>query len=351
MSGLVIPFFGLNRQYNTVKDEILDVTNTILASGQFIEGFYTRELEKYLGERVGAYAAICHSGTQALEIVATYLREVYGIRTVAIPNLTYPATANAFILNGCSIELVDTNEYGIINFEKIPVNIDCIVVVGLYGKDPKIQFKKQSTHFVVDGAQHWLALTKNSNLGFATTVSFDPTKNLNSSGNGGAILTTDGDFLNFIITYRSNGKPLFKTPGTNSKMSELDCAHVLVRSRYIDQWQIKRKIIANYWNDQFKDLPIKSLCDTSENHAIQKYIIYTNERNALRAFLTSNNIETKIHYDKTLSEMSAYKIYTNPSFFSTSYMLAKGVLSLPIYPELYDNEIEYISEKVKEFYK
>lgn len=57
MNGFAIPFFGLNRQYNTVKDEILDVTNTILASGQFIEGFYTRELEKYLGERVGAYIA------------------------------------------------------------------------------------------------------------------------------------------------------------------------------------------------------------------------------------------------------------------------------------------------------
>lgn len=353
MNGFVIPFFGLKRQYESVKDELLHFTEIVLQSGQLIEGFYTLELEKYLGQRVGSNAVICHSGTQALEIVATYLRQELNNPKVAIPNLTYPATANAFILNGYDISLIDTTQFGIIDVEKIQKNIDVAVLVGLYGRDPKFGFKdKLNTKFVVvDGAQHWLCLTKESNLGFATTVSFDPTKNLNSSGNGGAILSNDTDFINFVYNYRNNGKPLFKIPGTNSKMSEIDCAHVLVRSKYIDNWQIKRKKIANYWNEQFKNLPIKSLCDLTVPHAVQKYVVYSDERNALRTYLTNNNIETRIAYDKTLNEMPAYKEYNNPSVFSTSFMLSRGVLSLPIYPELFDNEIEYIAEKVKEFYK
>ena len=352
MNGSVIPFFGLKRQYENLKDELLDITDNVLRSGQFIEGFYTKELENYLGERVGAYAAICHSGTQALEIVATYLRQGFSNPTVAIPNLTYPATANAFILNGYELYLIDTNEFGIINTEKIPKNIDITVIVGLYGRDPNFSSRSIETkHVVVDGAQHWLCLTKKSNLGFATTVSFDPTKNLNSSGNGGAILSTDYEFIDFVINYRSNGKPLFKNPGTNSKMSEIDCAHVIIRSKYIDEWQIKRKKIAGYWNDQFKNLPVKSLCDLSVPNAVQKYVIYTENRNALRTHLTTSNIETRISYDKTLNEMPAYKEYNNPSYFSTSYMLSKGVLSLPIYPELYDNEIEYVADTIKSFFK
>lgn len=353
MSGYVIPFFGLKRQYENIKDELLDITDKVLRSGQLIEGFYTLELEKYLGQRVGSNAVICHSGTQALEIVATYLRQQLNNPKVAIPNLTYPATANAFIITGYDLLLIDTTEFGIINTEKIPKNTDITVLVGLYGKSPEIEFKNNynSKFIVIDGAQHWLCLTKNSNLGFATTVSFDPTKNLNSSGNGGAIISNDNDFIEFVKTYRSNGKPLFSTPGTNSKMSELDCAHVIVRSRYIDEWQIKRQKIATYWNSQFKNLPIKTLCDLSVPNAVQKYVIFSSERNALRTHLTVNTIETKISYERTLNEMVAYKEYNNPSYFSTSYMLSRGVLSLPIYPELYDNEIEFIADKVKDFYK
>lgn len=354
MSGFLITHFGLQRQYETLKDELLDVTDNVLKSGQFVEGYYTSQLETLLGNKLHCFAVTCHSGTQALEIVAGYLRCNFSNPKAAIPNLTYPATANAFCTTGYDIELVDTNEYGIINIEKIVGNVDIIAVVGLYGQDPKRFLTKipvgKSKYIVYDGAQHWVCLTKDSDLGFATTVSFDPTKNLNASGNGGAILTHDGQLIDFVKNYRSNGRPLFKSVGTNSKMSEIDCAHVLVRSRYLDEWQIKRHKIARYWNDKFKDLPIKSLCDTNSNNAIQKYVIYTSDRNALRNHLTVAGIDTRIQYDKTLSEMIAYKTYANPSIFSTSYMLAQGVLTLPMYPELYDNEVEYIAETVIKFF-
>lgn len=353
MSGYVIPFFGLKRQYENIKDELLDITDKVLRSGQLIEGFYTLELEKYLGERVGSYAITCHSGTQALEIVATYLRQSLDTPNVALPNLTYPASGNAFLTTGYKLHLVDTNNYGIIKTDDIKSLVDVTVLVGLYGRDPQLSFKTKinSNFVIVDGAQHWLCLNKNSNLGLATTVSFDPTKNLNSSGNGGAILTHDIELLEFARFYRSNGKPTFKMPGTNSKMSELDCAHVLVRSKYVDDWQNKRLKIASFYNQEFSQLPIRLLCDLSVPNAIQKYVIFSNERKELQLYLHENNIETKIAYENTLSELPAFKGYSNPSFLSVSCMLSKGVLSLPIYPELKDIEIEYVVNAVKKFYK
>lgn len=353
MSGLVIPFFGLKRQYENIKDELLDITDKVLRSGQLIEGFYTLELEKYLGQRVGSNAVICHSGTQALEIVATYLRQQLNNPKAAIPNLTYPATANAFLTTGYELNLVDTNNYGIIKTDEIQSLVDVSVIVGLYGRDPEISYKTKinSNFVVVDGAQHWLCLNKNSNLGLATTVSFDPTKNLNSSGNGGAILTHDIDLLEFVRFYRSNGKPIFKIPGTNSKMSELDCAHVLARSKYIDDWQDKRLKIASYYNQEFSQLPIKLLCDLSVPNAVQKYVIFSNHRKELQLHMNENSIETKIAYENTLSELPAFRGYNNPSFLSTSYMLSKGVLSLPLYPELKDTEVEYVVNSLKKFYK
>lgn len=354
MTGYVIPHFGLQRQYETIKDELLDATNVVLKSGQFLEGYYTNELEKWLSERLMCHAVTCHSGTQALEIVATYLRQHLGNPVAAIPNITYPASANAFITTGYDIDLVDTNEFGIINTDKIIRPNDVTVVVGLYGLDPHKYVKANldnSKFIVFDGAQHWVCLTKRSFLGLATTVSFDPTKNLNASGNGGAILTDSEELYDFVKNFRSNGRPLFKSVGTNSKMSEIDCSHVLVRSRYIDEWQIKRKKIATYWNDRFKNLPIKTLCDISGAHAFQKYTIYCSERTALRNTLTVAGVDTRINYEKTLSEMMAYKHYNNPSAFSTSYMLTKGVMSLPIYPELYDVEVEFIADTIINFFK
>lgn len=354
MTGFVIPFFGLQRQYEKIKSELLDVTNNVLKSGTLMDGFYTNELENYLSLRLGAYAITCHSCTQALEMVAIYIKQHTSRPKAFIPNFTYPATANAFINTGYDIELVDTNEFGIINFEKATGTADVGVVVGLFGKKPEVTNINNNTRFkwlVYDGAQHWLSLTKKSHMGFATTISFDPTKNLSASGNGGAVITYDQGLMDFVREYRSNGKPMFKQIGTNSRMSEIDCSHVLTRSRYIDEWQIKRQKIATYWNQQFKELPLKSLCDLSEPNAIQKYVIYSGERQALRNHLTVAGIETKITYDKPLSEMLAYRDYSNPTAFSTSYMLSKGVLALPIYPELHDNEIEYIADKVKEFYK
>ena len=164
MSGLTIPFTGIRRQYNNLRTEILDITDTVLRSGALMSGNYTYEFEDWLARRNHQpYAITCHSGTQALEIIAAWYRTGWDTPpTVAVPTLTYPATLNAFVRADWNLHIVDTDRYGVMDMTKLAhvANIHAICSVGLYGQS--VQRMMQNlwtlTHPVIeDGAQHWLS--------------------------------------------------------------------------------------------------------------------------------------------------------------------------------------------------
>jgi dTDP-4-amino-4,6-dideoxygalactose transaminase len=140
--------------------------------------------------------------------------------------------------------------------------------------------------------------------------------------------------------------------GTNSRMSEQESAQLLVRAKYIDKWQWRRKEIRHYYLDEFKNLDLRCLSRDYMIHADQKFVVYTDKRDELLVYLTAMGIDVKVHYPKALSELPIAKnIKVKPDMLSTSVMLTKGLLSLPIYPELTDSEVEYIAKKVKDFFQ
>jgi dTDP-4-amino-4,6-dideoxygalactose transaminase len=355
-----IPHFGLKRQYSKIKDELLDATDRALKDGFLVGGHYTRSFEEWLKHRTKTkYAVTVHSGTQALEIIARYkLKKHYSNSVmladppkIRIPNLTYPATLNAFLSAGWEIELGDTDKYGIMpthHTNQVGNVYQC--AMGFAGRRPWPEATYQESHgVIVDGAQHWLEA--GGNVGSGMAISFDPTKNLSASGNGGAIVTNDEHLYLYAVRYRDNNKPDFYSVGTNSKMSEQDCAQILVRTKYIDEWQNRRKEIAKHWCEEFKDLPMTCLSDTKDPHAHQKFVMYMPDRNSLHTHMLLEGVETKIHYEYTLGDLPTTFGMSKPDMLSTSVMLSKGVLSLPLYPELTDSEVNYIAEKVKEFYE
>jgi dTDP-4-amino-4,6-dideoxygalactose transaminase len=133
-------------------------------------------------------------------------------------------------------------------------------------------------------------------------------------------------------------------------MSEQDCAQILVRAKYIDEWQKRRSDISKYWCDRFSELPIDCLSDTKTPHAHQKFVMYMPDRNSLITHLLVNGIDAKRHYEYVLGDLPIAKDLKKPDLLSTSVMLSRGVLSLPIYPELTDNEVNYIAEKIDEYF-
>ena len=348
-----IPHFGLAKQYKNIGEELLDATHRVLKDGQLMSGHYTRSFEEWLKHKTKTkYTITVHSGTQALEIIARWKKikhneTMEGNPKVRIPNLTYPATLNSFLTAGWDVDLVDTDKNGIIDHNlRVGGVYDC--VMGFAGRRPWSDVRYEDSYgVIVDGAQHWLEA--GGNVGSGMAISFDPTKNLNSSGNGGAIVTNDEKLYLYASSYRDNCKPYFHDVGTNSRMSELDCAHLLVRVKYIDEWQNRRKEIAKFWCQSFKDLPLTCLSDTKDPHAHQKFVMYLPDRNSLFTHLMLNGIDCKRHYEYVLGELPTATKLNKPDLLSTGVMLSRGVISLPMYPELTDQEVEYIRDSVLKY--
>jgi dTDP-4-amino-4,6-dideoxygalactose transaminase len=357
----MISFNGLDRQYQSLKNEIDPVASQVYASGKLMNGRYTEQFETWLARYNNSRHAITvHSGTHALEAVAEFHRRSFPYApTVLIPALTYRATANAFKRAGWHIRFVDTDRYGLLNFDSLPEKIDyeAVVIVGLYGASVAHMGNQRQwqdwlyrdTLIIEDGAQHWLA-DSGTRVGTATAISFDPTKNLPCYGNGGAVVTRDSALAEFVRNWRGNSMTSGTTVGTNSRMSELDCALMMVKANHIHQWQNRRRDIAAYYNEQFAGTAVKTLItdDMMYNHCFHKFVIEVDNRDQLQQDLAARGIETKIHYAKPLHEEPIYSCYPGPSsLLSCSSTLSRRVLSLPIYPELTDSEVEHIAAQVK----
>lgn len=354
-----IPFTGLQRQYNNLREEILDVTDRVLASGALMNGACTAEFENWLAQKNRtSYAVTCHSGTQALEIIAGFYRD-HDLQfvhppTVVVPALTYPATANAFMRTGWRVIIGDTDYHGQIDVRKLINDMDthyhAVCAVGLYGAALRDMQPLQSRALVIeDAAQHWLS-DKSRRVGTAA-ISFDPTKNLANYGNGGAVVSDDRALLDYARDWINNGKHTRHAgTGSNSRMSEVDCAQMMVKTRYIDSWQRRRADIVRYWIDRLEHTGIRCLIDYTnfDTHCYHKFVIELDSRDTVQQNLALRKIETKIHYAEPLHELPAYQALSGPDMLSAASALSRRCLSLPIYPELTDSEVEYVINAVLE---
>jgi dTDP-4-amino-4,6-dideoxygalactose transaminase len=360
-TGLTIPFTGLKKQYNNLRTEILDVTDEVLRSGVLMGGNYTAEFENWLARKNHvSYAVTCHSGTQALEILASYYlnpvaEELSHVLspTVLVPALTYPATANAFLRAGWQVIIGDTDYYGQIDVRKTINDMDthyhAVCAVGLYGAAlGDMQIFRNRAILIEDAAQHWLS-DGCKRQGDSTAISFDPTKNLANYGNGGAIVSGDRNLLDYARNWVNNGKHTrHAETGSNSRMSETDCAQMMVKTRHIDGWQKRRAKIAGHWIERLKNTGIRTLIDDTNfaTHCYHKFVIELDARDTVQRNLAIRKIETKVHYAEPLHELPAYKNLKSPDLLSPASALSRRCLSLPIYPELSDLEVEYIMDQL-----
>ena len=359
----MIPFINLRKQYQTIREEILHVTDLVLSGGVLMNGPYTASFEEQLGKRIGLEHVITvHSGTQALEMIAQYHKyqnETFSPDTdltVLVPALTYPATINAWMRAGWNVIIGDVDGRGNLDLKNIPdkQTFDAICTVGLYGHPVWEQVSGSDGDWirykilVEDAAQHWLAEDQ-VELPVMKAISFDPMKNLNNYGNGGAIATFDSESENWFRSYRENGKPAWSVDGTISRMSEIDCAQMIVNLKHLDDWQERRQEIARHYLERFSHYEeIRCLIDDKSvhQHGLQKFVIAVGNRNHVVSDLRNSGIECKIHYERPLHEEALYSEWPNPGPLSIASILSRRVISLPFYPELTDNEIEYIADQV-----
>jgi dTDP-4-amino-4,6-dideoxygalactose transaminase len=364
----IIPFFGLKRQYANLREELLQVSDTVYKSGQVLDGPFTESFERRMALRCDRrYAVAVNSCTQALIFAQQLLFKEPA--KILIPTISFVATINSVLLNGNTPLLCDTDDRALIDLESIDYalnagNVNGIMYVNLFGNvvdwdrfSLQTKFFGQDIPVIEDAAQSFGASYKgipSGKLGDISVLSFDPTKNLPNYGSGGMVLVDNLYDAKILRDLRDNGKTNdHDYPGTNSKMSEVDCAQMILKLEHFDAWQQRRTEIAEYYNEELADCRLIDIPTHSTDvvHAWHKYVIRTSDRSKLKHHLAMRGIETKIHYEKPLFEYPVgypyinyvSELYRNASAFCTE------CLSLPIYPELTDSEVEHIVESVKEF--
>jgi len=371
MSGTnKIPFFGVDRQYQNLRQEILDATDLVYSTGQVLDGVHTKAFEKTIAKMTEhRYACAVGSCTQALifSLRATdneYLRG--GRNKVLIPAQSFVATLNAVLEAGFHPVFCDVDaQTGLIDLNTIPVPADeiaAIMYVNLFGNVVDQErlisymevFSEEKIPVIEDAAQSFGAYYRgvpSGKLGDVSCLSFDPTKNLNNYGSGGMILTDDPAIWELVNDYRDNGKGNEHIQsGTNSKMSEADCAQMLIKLKYFNQGQARRKEIAEYYTEELDGLVGIPLVNMNVEHAWSKYVIHHHSRGSLYTDLLNMGVETRINYETPLHQTTVSFGYASfdAGILEGAENFSRTCLSLPIYPELEDYEVEYVVDAIKQ---
>lgn len=362
----VIPFFGVARQYQRIKEPVLDITDRVLSTGRMLDAEYTRHFEEKIAQRCNrAYAVAVNSGTQAL-IFAQMAAMAKPPYSVLIPTVSFVATINSVLMNNHTPVFCDIDYKGLMNLDsfeyKLDQSVGAIMYVNLFGNcldwdkfQLQTKFFNDGLLIIEDAAQSFGASYRgipSGKMGDISVLSFDPTKNLNNYGSGGMILTDDFSIYETVCGLRNNGKNhMHDSPGTNSKMSEVDCAQMLVKLEYFDEWQRRRRDIANYYTQELYQYVDILVPNEGVEHAWHKFVIRTEHRSSLMNHLSQCGIETKIHYDSALYDLGVGFNYIDYSqdLYTETAAFTRECLSLPIYPELSDAEVETVAEKIKQY--
>ncbi|RJR24517.1 DegT/DnrJ/EryC1/StrS family aminotransferase [Candidatus Microgenomates bacterium] len=363
-----VSFIDFKREYLEIKEEIDNAVNKVLESGWFVLGKEVEAFEKEFASYCGVnYCYGVNSGTDALYLSLRAL----GLNPkdeVIIPVNTFIASALAVSQLGAIPVFVDVDEKtGNIDPAKIEKKIGyatkAIMAVHLYGQiaDMKeiLTLAKRHQLLVIEDACQAHGATyegkKAGGFGDIAAFSFYPTKNLGAYGDAGAVVTKNDQLAEKIKLLRNYGqkeKYYHEIKGVNSRMDELQAAILRVKLRYLDAWVKKRREIVARYNRQLADLPL-TLPKEKENrfHSYYLYVIRTAERDALMGYMKEKGIGALIHYPAPLHLQRAYReLKYKDGDFPLAEKFCKEIISLPLYPQIKEEEVDYVCQSIRSFF-
>jgi len=374
-----IPFLDLKRQYEVIKQEIDTSVQRVVNSQRFILGNEVKEFENRIADYCGAKHAIgVASGTDALllsiKAIGAGQRKTDKVITTTF---TFFATAGAIVNAGAQPVFIDIDpETYNIDTQKIEKflsanpglhdEIKGIIPVHLYGQiadmDPINKIAQKYDYKVIEDAAQSFGAEHNGKkagtIGDLGCFSFFPSKNLSGYGDGGMVITDDDNLAEKIRMLRIHGcKTKYYHPivGYNSRLDSLQAAILSAKLPYLDQWLEARRKNAKMYNERLGKLNgLKTPgIDDGNLHTYNQYTIHVEDekRNALQQFLKEKGIDTAIYYPLSLHQQECFNYLShNTSELTNAEKASQKVLSLPVFPEMRKEEIEYVCEQIKQFF-
>jgi len=363
-----VPFVGYKIQYNNLKNEIDSAMQDVLKRGDLILRKDTDEFEKSLADFVGTkYAIGLNSGTDALFLSLLALEIKKGDEVITVSH-TFVASISTIVQAGATPVLVDVKEDMEMDADKLEQAITektkAIIAVHLNGRmsdmEKIMEIAKRHNILVIEDAAQALGAELNGkragSIGITGCFSFYPAKILGCYGDGGGLTTNSEEVYEKIKLLRDHGQKT-KTEilcfGWNSRLDNLQAAILNVRIKYLSDWIKRRREIAKIYKSGLsgiKEIKFPPAPDSDANYfdVFQNYVLRAQKRDELFNFLKENGVETLIK--DPIANHNQKGLNLSHFHLPISEQLAKEVISLPMYPELTDEQINYTISTVRDFY-
>ncbi len=361
-----VPFGELGRQYAALRNEIDAAIKAVLERGWFVLGKEVEEFEREFAQAIGVRHAVgVASGTEAIQLALMAFGIGSGHQVITAANTCVP-TVSGITAAGATPILVDVDEA---SFNLNPSEIEsaitattkAILPVHLYGQaadmDAILEVAARHSIPVIEDAAQAHGATyqgrKLGSLGAAACFSFYPSKNLGAYGDGGAVVTNDdgvAEALRRLRNYGQERRYYHSGKGINSRLDEIQAAILRVKLPFLDDWNARRRHIALRYHQEINHPKILKPQEVFVGCNYHLYVIRCRQRDLLHRYLAQLGVTTLIHYPVPIHLQTAYEdLSMQKGDYPVAERLASEILSLPIFPELSDEEVSYVAQCINQF--
>jgi dTDP-4-amino-4,6-dideoxygalactose transaminase len=361
-----IPLVDLKAQYDSIKSEIDSAVSAVINQTAFIGGSFVKEFEQEFARYCGVKHCVgVANGTDALFIALKALGVGPGDEVITVAN-SFIATSEAIKMAGAQVVFVDIDpktyliDVSLIE-AKITPRTKAIIPVHLYGQPADMQAvraiaKKHHLFVIGDAAQAHGAADKGvpiAQLADITAFSFYPGKNLGAYGDAGAFVTDNEEWAargRMLANHGRTKKYDHDFEGVNSRLDGLQAAILSVKLRHIERWTESRRRIASRYNEALKGLDLTVPSERPDVRAVYHlYVVRmpSGKREKMQSWLAAQGIATGIHYPIALPYLKAYERLGHADRdFPEALKAATEILSLPMFPELKDDHVQFVADRI-----
>lgn len=362
-----IPLVDLKANYLSNKKEIDKAIQNVIDDTSFIKGKYLKEFEKN-------YAKFCKTkhcvgaanGTAALHLSLLACGIKANDEIITVPNTFIATTECISCVNG-KIKFVDVKEdTALIDIEKLKKEITektkALIIVHLYGQMPNMDEIKdladeKNLILIEDAAQAHASEWNGKQPGFygdVASCSFFPAKNLGCFGDGGCVVTNNSEIaekIDLLVNHGRKEKYEHSIEGYNYRLDALQASILNAKLPHLKKLTEKRRENTLFYKKNLNSKIQTPIEAEKAKHVYYMYVVRSKKRDELKKYLNKQGISTGIHYPIPLHLQPAYKnLNLSKGTYPISETLSKEILSIPVYPELSQKQLEYIVEKINEFY-